>query len=51
MIKNQLNVSEISTIETDLNKMFLKVQLNFNDYTLNKKNPKIIDEQGQHCVI
>ena len=35
MIKNQLNVSEISTIETDLNKMFLKVQLNFNDYTLN----------------
>ena len=49
--KNKLNVSEISNIDTDLNKMFLKVQLNFNDYTLNKKNPKIIDEQGQHCVI
>ncbi len=31
--------------------MFLKVQLNFNDYTLNKTNPKIIDEQGQHCII
>lgn len=48
--KNKLNVSEISNIDTDLNKMFLKVQLNFNDYTLNKTIPKIIEEQGQQCI-
>ena len=50
IIKNKLNVSN-TTIDTELNQMFLKVQLNFNDYTLNKTNPKIIDEQGQHCII
>ena len=50
---NSLKISEISKInlENNLNEIFLKIQLNFNDYSLNKQNPKIIDEQGQHCII
>ena len=50
---NSLKISEISKInlENNLNEIFLKIQLNFNDYSINKQNPKIIDEQGQHCII
>jgi hypothetical protein len=50
---NSLKISEISKInlENNLNEIFLKIQLNFNDYSLNKQKPKIIDEQGQRCII